>query len=90
MDVVCRQLGNAGLLQNLHGAPRGAGEFTLLPIIWNCSGNDSNILECGSLINSSHCEAATIACESIDSKSMHNLFCFTFFVQSSIITLLQP
>ena len=62
-------------LQILHGAPHGAGEFTLLPIIWSCSGNESNILECGSvLVNSSHCEAATIVCESIDSKSMHNLF----------------
>jgi len=67
MDLVCRQLNYAGLLQILHGAPHGTGGSPLLSALWNCGGHGLNVLECETYpVNSSYFEVATVACEIVN------------------------
>ena len=66
LNMICKQLGFAGVLKKLHNAPYGPREFPLLPVYWR---TEYNMIQCEPIsYSSSNCEVATVACEDINGK----------------------
>ncbi|XP_065894203.1 uncharacterized protein [Dysidea avara] len=62
--LICRQLGYANVLHKLRGLPQGSASYLLQD--WNCTGTESNLLECASSdVTELECNVAGVACENV-------------------------
>ena len=78
-NVICRQLGYSTMLTQSRRNEHNRGNPFILPFIWSCTGNESNIAECMTSGRSNDCFVVGVACLNITSK----FGVFVYLIQNS-------
>jgi len=74
LRVVCRQLGYFDVLHPLFGDPYGRGNASVLPTVFNCIGNETNLLLCPSSPSLTDCRFESVICQNITCEcTLHTL-----------------